>query len=93
MDRRMRGLTLEHLQCDEIWTFCRKKQAHLTSDEQADDTIGDQFVFIALDERTKLIPSFVLGKRTRENTEAFRLDSRRGWIRTPSAPATSKGTT
>jgi IS1 family transposase len=74
LDRRMRRLLLEHVQCDEIWTFCRKKQAHLTPEEQADDTIGDQFLFIALDESTKLIPTFVLGKRTRENTERFMLD-------------------
>ena len=61
----MRHLDLDHLQLDEIWTFCRKKQAHLTTDEQADDEIGDQYLFVALDEKTKLIPSFVLGKRTR----------------------------
>jgi IS1 family transposase len=81
LDRRMLGLELDHLQCDELWTFCRKKQAHLTSDEQADDTIGDQFLFIALDERTKLIPSFVVGKRTGENTERFMLDLARRVVR------------
>jgi IS1 family transposase len=74
MDLRMRKLELDHLQLDEIWTFCRKKQAHLTTDELADDTIGDQYLFVALDERTKLIPSFVVGKRTGENTNAFLLD-------------------
>jgi IS1 family transposase len=74
LDRRMMGLELDHLQCDEIWTFCRKKQAHLTTDEQADDGIGDQFCFIALDERTKLVPSYIVGKRTKENTEQFLLD-------------------
>jgi IS1 family transposase len=81
LDRRMIGLELEHLQCDEIWTFVRKKQAHLTTDEQADDGIGDQFLFVALDERTKLVPSFVVGKRTGENTEAFMLDLARRVVR------------
>ena len=38
---------------------------------RATPAIGDQFLFIALDEETKLIPSFTLGKRTRENAEAF----------------------
>jgi IS1 family transposase len=74
MDRRMMKLSLDHLQLDEIWTFVRKKQARLTTDEQADDGIGDQFLFVALDEGTKLIPSFVVGKRTKENTETFLLD-------------------
>lgn len=35
MDREMRGLTLNHLECDEIWTFCKKKQARLTMEERA----------------------------------------------------------
>jgi len=74
LNKRMRGLDLMHIQCDEIWTFVRKKQHRLKPEEQCDDNIGDQFLFIALDQKTKLVPSFVIGKRTRENTEAFMLD-------------------
>ena len=33
--------------------------------------IGDQFLFVALDLETKLIPSFILGKRTMGTTRAF----------------------
>jgi hypothetical protein len=29
MDRTMRGLSLSHVECDEIWTFVGKKQARL----------------------------------------------------------------
>src|SRR5439155_2604208 len=71
LDLRMADLTLEHIQCDEIWTFVLKKQARLTDNEKANDTIGDQFLFVALDEKTKLIPSFLIGKRTSENTHDF----------------------
>jgi IS1 family transposase len=71
MDRRMRNLKLSHLQCDEIWTFVLKKQAQLKPQEQGNDRIGDQYLFIALDEETKLVPSFVLGKRNLANTEAL----------------------
>jgi len=71
---RMRGLNLSHLQCDEIWTFVRKKQGRLTQEESSDTSIGDQYLFVALDEATKLIPCFTLGKRTRENTERFMRD-------------------
>jgi IS1 family transposase len=74
MDRKLVNLELAHLECDEIWTFCRKKQARLTPDEQLDDTIGDQFLFVALDQRSKLIPAFRLGKRTSENTDDFMMD-------------------
>lgn len=74
LDGRLLGLRLDHLQCDEIWTFCLKKPGRLTEEEKADDTIGDQFLFVALDQETKLIPSFLVGKRNKENTEALMLD-------------------
>lgn len=74
LDSRMRGLNLKHVQCDEIWTFVKKKQGKLKPEERDDDGIGDQFLFIALDQMTKLVPCFTLGKRTREATEAFMLD-------------------
>jgi IS1 family transposase len=74
LDRRMVDLRLEHLQADEIWTFCRKKQARLTPAEKLNDGIGDQYLFVALDEATKLIPAFLIGKRTAENTCEFMLD-------------------
>ena len=47
-----------------------KKQGRLTAAERANDRIGDQYLFVALDEETKLVPAFTLGKRTGETTEA-----------------------
>jgi IS1 family transposase len=73
LNHRLRNLDLDHLQCDEIWTFCRKKQARVRPGED-DYEIGDQFMFVALDESTKLIASFTLGKRTSENTHRFIFD-------------------
>jgi IS1 family transposase len=74
MGRRMRNLTLTHLECDEIWTFVLKKQGQLKPAERDDPAIGDQYLFVGLDEETKLIPAFALGKRTRETTERFMND-------------------
>jgi IS1 family transposase len=71
LDSRMRGVRLNHLQLDELWTFVKKKQGHLREEERADTTIGDQFLFVALDEETKLIPCFALGKRNGETTARF----------------------
>ncbi len=71
MDRRMRNLDLKHLECDEIWTFVKKKQGRLREQELQDNRIGDQYLFVALDQRTKLIPAFALGKRTVETTQRF----------------------
>ncbi|MFQ5732147.1 MAG: hypothetical protein ACE5KM_09340 [Planctomycetaceae bacterium] len=67
MDLAFGNLRLEHLQIDEIWTFVGKKQGRLTDDEREDDpTIGDIDLFTAIDEATKLVPAFALGKRTKE---------------------------
>jgi IS1 family transposase len=71
---RMHRLHLSHIQCDEIWTFVAKKQARLTEQERNNDAIGDQYLYIALDQTTKLVPSFTIGKRNREMTESFMLD-------------------
>src|ERR1700730_18555435 len=56
MDARMRGLSLKHLQIDEIWTFVQKKARHVRKSDSSE--IGDQWVFVAIDADTKLIPSF-----------------------------------
>jgi IS1 family transposase len=70
MDRWMRNLTLRHLQIDEIWTFVLKKQSRVPVNVD-DKRIGDQYLFIAIDEATKLIPAYRLGKRTKDTTDYF----------------------
>jgi len=72
-DETMRNLDCQRIQCDEIWTFCRMKQAHIP--KFADRTkIGDQWTFVAIDPDTKLVPSYRVGKRTRETAVAFMSD-------------------
>ena len=74
MDRHMRQLPCRRIQCDEIWTFVMKKAKHVRTDDPAE--FGDQWVFVALDADTKLIPSFLVGKRSSANTQSFMLDLR-----------------
>ena len=67
-DGYLRNLTLEHLECDEIWTFVQKKQSRLTIEERAERSdIGDIYLFTALDAETKLLTSHLLGKRSADN--------------------------
>src|SRR5438445_8185576 len=47
---------------------------HVRKDDSAD--FGDQWVYVALDPDTKLVSSFVVGKRSSENTQAFMRDLR-----------------
>jgi IS1 family transposase len=75
LDREMRGLTLKHLECDEIWTFVQKKQSRLTMTERAlRSDIGDIYLWTALDQETKLIPTFAIGKRSADNARKFMVD-------------------
>ena len=71
MDNEIRGFHSKRIQIDEIWTFIRKKEKKLTREEHFDPNLGDQYVFVALDADTKLIPIFVVGKRTLETTFKF----------------------
>lgn len=69
----MRDLDCRRIQCDEIWTFCRMKQARIP--KFTDRTkIGDQWTFVAIDPDTKLVPAYRVGKRTRETAVAFMTD-------------------
>jgi IS1 family transposase len=75
LDQRMRGLTLDHLEFDEQWTFVRRKQSRLTVTEK--ETVcdeGDVYIWTVVDQTTKLLPAFRLGKRTADNARRFALD-------------------
>jgi transposase-like protein/IS1 family transposase len=72
MDAQMRNLRLKHLEIDEIWTYCQKKQRRVRRGDSPD--AGDQWVFVALDETTKLVPAFHVGKRYRQDTRQFLYD-------------------
>ena len=72
LDQKMRGLSCQHLQFDEIWGFIGKKERHLKADD--DPTLGDVWTFCAIDPETKLVPSFKVGKRDHETANAFVAD-------------------
>ena len=74
LDQQMRGLELHHLECDEQWTFVAKKQGKLPDEERDNPKIGDQYLWIAIDQETKLIPSFIIGKRSADMARRFMVD-------------------
>ncbi len=75
LDRNMRGLTLTHLQFDEQWTYVARKQARLTVNEKAErHDVGDVYLWTCVDQRTKLMPAFMIGKRSADNARRFMLD-------------------
>jgi IS1 family transposase/transposase-like protein len=75
LDRNMRGLNLTHLQFDEQHTFVAKKQARLPVDERQQTwDQGDIYIWTCIDQKTKLMPSFLMGKRTGDNARRFVMD-------------------
>ena len=65
----IRNLRPNYLQCDEVWCFVGKKARRVRKGDSAE--LGDQWVFIALDAESKLVPCFEIGKRTKETTLRF----------------------
>src|SRR5208282_2341215 len=66
-------------QCDELYSFvfCREIQNKLHLPE-----IGEQYTFLGVDRRSKLILSHIVGKRDEVSTDAFMADLRKrvkGW--------------
>jgi IS1 family transposase len=70
MDEKMRNLTCKQIEVDEIWGFIGAKQRNASKA----GAYGDVWTFIALDSETKLIPSFVVGKRDAYHAKAFMSD-------------------
>lgn len=69
----MRDLNCQRIQVDEIWSYVKVKQANIA--KGTDRTrIGDQWTFVALDPDTKLVPSYLVGKRTLANATTFTTD-------------------
>src|ERR1022692_2813955 len=69
LESKMQKVTCRHLQCDEIWTYVQKKNRRVRRGDSPE--VGDQWVFVALEEETKLIPYYRVSKRTREATIEF----------------------
>jgi transposase-like protein len=67
MDEKMRGLPCKRIEIDEIWGFIGSKQKNA----KRAGTFGDVWTFIALDADSKLIPSFVVGKRDAYHAKMF----------------------
>jgi IS1 family transposase len=77
LDRQMQGLKLTHLQFDEQWTWVGKKQPRLTINERAEcHDKGDVYIWTCIDRKTKLLPCFIIGKRSADNARRFMMDVR-----------------
>lgn len=70
MDKKMKYLRVNYLQCDEVAVTLFKRQANLKKEDKNGDW-GLQWIFIAIDAETKIVPTYVVGKRTAQNAYDF----------------------
>ncbi len=62
-DEHLRDLTCTLIQCDEIWSFCYAKQKNLPERMQGQYGVGDVWTWVAMDAKTKLVASWLVGLR------------------------------
>ncbi len=70
-DRVLRGLKCKRIQCDEIWSFCYAKEKNVPADKKGKFGYGDVWTWVAIDADTKLVPSFMVGKRDFQTAKIF----------------------
>jgi IS1 family transposase len=75
-DENVSGVPAEHVQCDEIWSFCYAKPKNVATAKAAPDRAGDTWTWTALDRDSKLIVSYLIGGRDGEYAMAFMDDLR-----------------
>jgi IS1 family transposase len=73
MDRELRNLNSRRIEVDEVWGYVAKKQRQVKPSDNAKE-VGDYWTFVAMDAESKLVPSFITGKRDRLTTRAFMMD-------------------
>ena len=75
LDSKMRDIPAKEIQADEIWTYVAKKQRKVRRSDVRG--VGDQFIFVALEAETKLVPCYAVGKRDALTASRFMMDLRR----------------
>src|SRR5713226_4915760 len=73
MDERVTDLKCEEVEVDEVWGYVAKKQRNVSFKDDLRE-VGDQYIFIAMDAKTKLVCSYLVGKRVEANFQYIMKD-------------------
>jgi transposase-like protein/IS1 family transposase len=70
MENAVKGIKADYIECDEQWAFvfCKRKTAERL---ELDSSVGDRYVFTALDRDTKLLICWHAGQRDPSDTWTF----------------------
>jgi IS1 family transposase len=70
----VRGIKASRVQCDEIWGFCYSKEKNVSQENKGVLGHGDVWTWTAIDAESKLIVSYLVGKRDADYATAFMRD-------------------
>src|SRR5713101_8460300 len=70
-DTTIRNLTVQKIQCDEIWAFCYAKQKTVPYAKKPVEGAGDVWTWTAIDADSKLIVSWLVGNRDGDTAAVF----------------------
>jgi IS1 family transposase len=73
-DENVRGLTSKRIQADEIWSFCYAKKKNVPAQYQGEFGFGDVWTWTAIDAGSKLMVSWLIGRRGAQDALAFMRD-------------------
>jgi IS1 family transposase len=63
MNENLRDLTCKRIECDEIWSFVYAKAKNVPPEHEGEWGFGDVWTWVALDSESKLVPSYLIGRR------------------------------
>jgi len=70
----LRNLPCKRVQVDEIWSFCGMKEKNVPPNRRGVFGKGDIWTWVAIDAETKLVPSWLIGRRGYEYAKVFVAD-------------------
>jgi IS1 family transposase len=70
-DKTFRNLTCKRIQCDEIWAFCGCKEKNVPEENKGQFGYGDVYTWTAICADSKLVMSWLAGKRDYETGKLF----------------------
>jgi len=70
-DKALRNLTCKRIQYDEIWSFCYSKEKNVPEEHRGEFGYGDVYTWTAMCADSKLILSFLVGRRDAAHGKVF----------------------
>ena len=73
-DANVRNVKAKRVQCDEIWSLCAMKEKNVPAAQRGQYGIGDVYTWTGIDSDSKLILSYLVGKRDAGYAKEFMSD-------------------